>query len=494
MVGKAPLLICTNKSRRLQNAGAGYGGNLFGGLRVTCGVDATATGSGTLADPLEAFLQDCLAELPLPELGKRPGRPPLLSVFVLWAGLLVCVLRGFTAQRSLWQLLCARGLWRFPAVTLSEQALYQRLARLGPEPFLQFFVQLTAVLRTRYAAVDHLRLAPFATEVFALDHSLLDPVCRKLQLFRQVPAGASCLLPGRLASLFDLRRQLWWRVEFWEEARRHETCDVEDWLQHVPVGSLFVFDLGFYAFRWFDALTQGGCYFVSRLRVNSSFQVLHTLYDGPAGPVHLRDQWVYLGAYRADRASQPLRLLEIRHATTTYRYLTNVLDPALLPAADVQGLYRRRWDIEQAFNTLKTHLNLFLVWSGQPGVVQLQVAATLVLAQVVQAFRLEVAREAEADVREVSLPLLLRWLPELAATGVDPVAVIAQRGRLGGLIRPFRGKEYAVPVVAGSAYTLPAEHPPPRTARYAQKQPSGQPAPSTRRGGWKRRTRRPKSA
>lgn len=450
----------------------------------------------TLADPLEAFLQDRLAELPLAASTPRRGRPPLLPVFVLWAGLLVCVLRGFTAQRSLWQLLCLRGLWRFPTVTLTEQALYQRLARLSPEPFLDFFTQLTAVLLARYPTVDHLRVAAFATEVYALDHSLLDPILRKLKLFRNVPAGASCLLPGRLASLYDLRRQLWRRVEFWTEARRHETCNVEDWLRHVPKGSLFVFDLGFFALRWFDALTLGGCYFVSRLRTNSSFEVLRTLYDGPAGPVHLREQWVYLGAYRADRAGQPLRLIEIRHATTTYRYLTNVLEPSRFPAAEVQALYRRRWDIEQAFNTLKTHLNLFLVWSGHPQVVQLQVAATLVLAQVVQAFRLEVAQQADAHVREVSLPLLLRWLPELAAAGVDPVAVIAQRGRLSGLIRPVRDRDYAVPVVAALAYDVPPELPPPRTARYAKKQPSGTQAarPERRGGSGKRRTRRPRPA
>jgi hypothetical protein len=268
------------------------------------------------------------------------------------------------------------------------------------------------------------------------------------------------------------------------------------WLDYVPQGTLLLFDLGFYFFRWFDAITDAGCFFISRIRANGSFQVIDTLFDGPAGPVHLRDPWVYLGAHRADRARHPLRLIEIRFATGTYRYLTNVLDPQWLPAAHVQALYRRRWDIEQAFNVLKTHLNLFLLWSGHPSVIQVQVYATLALAQVVAALRLEVAVGAKAEVREVSVPLLLRWLPELAAPGVDPVAVLAQRGRLAGMVRPFRGREYHAPEVSLEGYRLPPARPPPRKPRYAGKQPSGgstatakgRPRPPRTRG-WGQRAR-----
>jgi IS4 transposase len=206
----------------------------------------------------------------------------------------------------------------------------------------------------------------------------------------------------------------------------------------VPVRE---FDLGFYAFRWFDTWTQAGIHFVSRQRQKVSCQVLHVLYDGPAGSVQLRDRLVYLGAYRADRAGQPVRLIEVLQATETHAYLTNVLDPELLPAAHVVALYRRRWDIESAFKLLKSHLNLFLLWSGHPRVVQLQVVATLLLAQVVLGSRNEVAQPGGAELREVSLPLLRRWVPELAAGGYDPVRELVRRGRLAGIIRPFRGRE-----------------------------------------------------
>src|SRR5204863_3233937 len=134
--------------------------------------------------------------------------------------------------------------------------------------------------------------------------------------------------------------------------------DVAHWLALIPQGSLLLFDLGFFAFPWFDRLAEGGFHFVCRQREKTTFVLKHLLYDGPAGPVHLKESLGYLGAYRADRAAHAVRLIEVFAPHTTYRYLTNVLDPALLPAAHVLQLYRRRWDIETAFKLIKSPLNL----------------------------------------------------------------------------------------------------------------------------------------
>jgi hypothetical protein len=446
-----------------------------------------------LGDELESRLRDLITELLPPERRGGPGRPPHLSLLVLWAGLLTCVLRGFTAQRALWQLVTLQGLWHFERVALTEQAVVQRLARTRPQAFLDFFAALTRVLRERYAAVNDVPFARFATQILALDHSTLDQVLRKTKVLRQLPAGAPALLPGQLATLFDVRRQLFVRVEFWENAQQNEKHRLTHWLDHLEVGSLLLFDLGFFSFEWFDRLEEAGCYFVSKLRQKTSFVVQHVLFDGVAGPVHLRDQLVYLGKHRADRAAQVVRLLEVTAGKVTYRYLTNVLDPAMLPAAHALELYRRRWDIEQAFNLLKTHLKLFLLWSAHPPTVQHQVFATLCVAQVVLGLRLEIAQRARADLREVSLPLMLRWLPYLAAGDQDPVQLLAERGRAAGLIRAFRGRERLLPEVDLSAYQLPAARPPPRTARYAGKQGKARPADPSKSAQslkkWKRNAR-----
>lgn len=160
--------------------------------------------------------------------------------------------------------------------------------------------------------------------------------------------------------------------------------------------------------------------------------------------------------------------------------MTNVLDPRQLPAAHVVELYRRRWGIERAFNFLKTDLKLFLIWSKHPSVVLQQVLALLCLSQVVFALRTEVALAADASLREVSLPGLLTWLPALAARGKDPVTELARRGRLAGIIRPYRSDPYLLPTPAPEAYDVPKERPPPRKPRQSRREQRGSPSPETR--------------
>ena len=344
------------------------------------------------------------------------------------------------------------------------------------------------MLQERFEGLCDVPYAPFATEIFALDHSTLDAMLRKLKLLREVPRGALQLIPGQLATLFDIRRQLFFRVEFWEDPKRNEKHNVAHWLEVMPPGSLLLFDLGFFAFPWFDRLIEGGFHFVCRQREKTTFVLHRLLYDGPAGPVHLKESLGYLGAYRADRAAHPVRLIEVSTAHGAYRYLTNVLDPALLPAAHVLQLYRRRWDIETAFKLLKSQLNLFLIWSGHQAVVMHQVFASLIIAQVVLALRNEVAQAAKASLREVSVPLLIQWVPELSRDGQDPVQTLARYGRGVGIIRPFRGRDYDLPRVRLEDYALPIERPPPRKPRYAGKQgkPHSNPRAATNRGARKR--------
>src|SRR5690348_12717124 len=105
-------------------------------------------------DEVEAFLCAAVAELTpaAPAAGARgPGRPAVLPAVCLWAGLLVCVLRGFGSHLALWRLLSGRGLWPFPRVAISDQAVYHRLARDGTAPLERLFAQLSALLAERLA-------------------------------------------------------------------------------------------------------------------------------------------------------------------------------------------------------------------------------------------------------------------------------------------------------------------------------------------------------
>jgi hypothetical protein len=460
-------------------------------VSTPCGTPASPP--DPLADELESALRTLLADFPeaQPPRPRPPGRPPVIPAAMLWLGFLLCVLRGFAAQRALWRLLAFHGFWGHPPQVVTEQAIYDRLARAPVTALAEVFARVTALVRARGATVNDLPYARFATEVVALDHCTLDALLRKLELLRELPRGDPALLPGRLATLFDLRRQLFYRVDLETDAQRNVKWEVDRLLEGLPPGTLVLFDLGYFAFRWFDLLTQRSLYFVSRLREKTSWVVVQVLYEGTVAGVTLRESLVYLGAYRADRAGEPVRLIELTRGDRTWRYVTNVLDPPLLPAAHVVALYARRWDIEQSFNLLKTHLKLYLLWSGHANVVGLQVYATLIIAQVVLAFRNDLAQRTGAELREISLPLLLECLPQLVANGRDPLHELTLHGRRMKIIRPFRGREYGVPEPPPEAYAR-VERPPPRPARYAGKdggpgrppRPPGEKPARRRSTGW----------
>ena len=72
----------------------------------------------------------------------------------------------------------------------------------------------------------------------------------------------------------------------------------------------------------------------------------------------------------------PVRVIEYRlegvvGAESVYRLITTILDHQKAPAAELAALYHERWEIETAFDELKTHLR-------GPGIVLRSKTATLV--------------------------------------------------------------------------------------------------------------------
>jgi hypothetical protein len=86
--------------------------------------------------------------------------------------------------------------------------------------------------------------------------------------------------------------------------------------------------------------------------------------------------------------------------------------------------------------TLKRELGLHLIWSSKSMVILAQVWACLIIAQVLQAIRMEVALRAEVDAFEVSLPLLIEALPQFGSQGRDGMVECLRQGHRLGIIRP----------------------------------------------------------
>lgn len=395
---------------------------------------------------VEGLVRELVTGLVPDPVASGPGRPRVLPATALWAGLLVCVLRGFSSQLDLWRLLALGQLWDYPRYPLSDQAIYARLAAGGTQPLATLFAQTSQVLAARvapYAATD---LASFATEVVALDHTDLDPIARRLPALRDLPPGDARLLPGQLAGLFDLRRQQWRHVQVIADPHQNEKVTAREIVATLPPHSLLLCDLGFFGFAWFDDLTDQGQWYVSRLRQRTSYTVIHTFY----AEHETFDGLVWLGAYRADRAKHAVRLVRFRAQGRLLTYLTNVSDPRRFPLAEIARLYARRWDFELAANLVKQHLGLHLVWSAKDVVIQQQLWAVLLISQIVQALRLELAARAGVDPFDVSMALMIRWLPRLAAAGQDPLATFLAHGRAVRFIRPSTRTAIHTPTIPPS--------------------------------------------
>ncbi len=418
---------------------------------------------------LETFFADVISTMPPEPSVRAPGRPRVLPGLALWAGMLVCVLRGFTGQLAVWRLLTERNLWFFPRFSVCDQAVYERLATGGTGPLEAIFKQVRQALSERLAVVklpQTAELAPFAEEVYALDECHLDQVARTLPALRGVPAGDDRLLPGKLSAIFDIRRQQWQTVQFSANPHQNEKVAARSLVEKLAKGSLILADLGYFAFAWFDWLSSQGFFWVSRLREKTSFDIQHTFYrDGETF-----DGIVFLGKYRADRAAQAVRLTQFRVGSVFYQYITNVLDPYKLTPLAMAQIYARRWDIELAFLLVKEHLKLHLLWSAKDIVIQQQVWAVLIISQVLQALRLEIAWRAGADPFEVSMALLVEYAPRIAAEGRDPVEAFVERGRFLRFIRPSRRTIIRAPVIpAEDIVPIPPDLVLYRKERHAQR-------------------------
>lgn len=390
-------------------------------------------------DAIEATLADLI-----PRLSPAPtprGRPEILPGALLWTALLVSIVRTTGSQQAIWRLLSQAGLWDFPRVPVTAEAVRIRLERSGPAVMQALFMQVTAELDGAFA--EEADLAPFAAGVYAIDESTLDGVARTLPVLRDLPAGDVRLLPGKVITAFDVRAQRFATVQTTELPRQNEKIASRDVVATLPRGSLILADLGYFSFPWFDALTDAGYWYVSKLRDKTSTTSVHVL--SSRGKV--RDELVWLGAYRANRARHLVRRIQVPVGTRLHVYLTNVLDPAQLSIADAVRLYARRWDIELAFKTVKRDLGLHLLWSATWELILTQVWEVLLIAQIATSVRAQIARRAGIDVFDVSITLLLRDLPYLLRDG--PGEVVAQLAALpvvkGGYLRPARRLRPAVP-------------------------------------------------
>ena len=337
------------------------------------------------------------------------------------------------------RLLRSEGLLWVATLVVSQQAISERLRTFPPMLFLRILLHILPGLHERWRARQR-PLPPVLdwaqeryTAVLAADGSTLDALVRKVGLLRGCEKRP---LAGKMMAVLDLCSWLPRVIWFEEDA---QASDQRFWpriLQAVPVGALLILDLGFTNFKMYAQMTTAT--FITRAKSNLSFQVKKVYLRNS----QVEDLLVWIGT-GADR--QLVRLVKVRYRGKWYRYLTNELDPSVLPALYVAALYRQRWRIEDAYNGVKRLLSLAYFWNGSQYGVQLQVWATWILYVVLVDLTDAVAEVLGRPFVHISMEMVYRSLYYFGQAlrrgeATDPVAYLAANATWLGIIKRPRNR------------------------------------------------------
>jgi len=289
-----------------------------------------------------------------------------------------------------------------PAATLKvagNSGISQARTRLGWEPLRQLHDELVkpiAVASTQGAWYRAWRLV-------SLDGSTLDVADEKAneEAFGRPGAsrGSSAYPQMRFVSLVENGTHVLFGTRMGAYATGENTL-AKGVLGALHKGLLCLADRGFFGFQMWQQGLATGAQLLWRIKKNARLPCEKRLADGS-----------YLSRiYRSDkdrrhqRDGVTVRVIEYRldgvaGAEPIYRLVTSILDPQQAPAQELAALYHERWEIETAFDELKTHLRgaKIVLRSKTPELVRQEFYGLLMAHFAVRALMHEAALKAGED-------------------------------------------------------------------------------------------------
>ena len=360
-------------------------------------------------------------------------RDRILNLPLMVAAVLTLLWRDVAGVRELSRMLAREGfLWCSPT-QVSQQAISQRFLTFPAELFERVFKQLLPKLRKAWHSRNR-RPLPESVQftsskfekIWLVDSSTLEALFRKLKSLKNAPKGQ---LAGKMGVVIDLITRLPIEIWFQENPRSSDTKLEQDILDLVSTNTLLLLDRGFYHFRFWLQLMEQGVHFITRLKKGASIKV-EKVFTNSYG---IRDRLIRLGSGTKKTPFVTLRLIEVRSGKIWHYNLTSVLDPNILPPYVIADLYRRRWRIEEAFNTVKRLLGLSYLWTGSLNGVQLQIWGTWLFYAVLVDLGDAVADELSLPFDCISLEMIYR--------GLYHFSVAAQKGLASDPVKYFAAPE-----------------------------------------------------
>lgn len=310
-----------------------------------------------------------------------------------------------------------------------KSGISQARARLGWEPVRRLHDELV-----RPIAVEGTRGAWFrGWRVVSLDGSTLDlpddPVNESAFGRPSASRGTSAFPQIRFVSLVENGTHVLFgtRLGPCEADERSLASEV---LGFMTKGMLCLADRGFYGFAFWKKAKSTGAELAWRVGSKQKLpreveledgSFLSTVFDGndrrrrPEDGVRVR-----VVEYTLDGA-RDFRLPAVPEGEPSYRIITTLLDPKAAPAKELAALYPERWEIETAFDELKTHLRgrQTLLRSKTPDLIRQEFYGLMMAHFAIRGLMHEAALTGEVDPDELSfmhaVRVVRRTLPHFAA-------------------------------------------------------------------------------
>jgi len=196
----------------------------------------------------------------------------------------------------------------------------------------------------------------------------------------------------------------------------------KDVLPNLKTGMLCLADRNFFGFDLWEQARSTGADLLWRGKKNLSLPRLKCFADGSYLSViypSLRDR-------RHNTKGVEVRMIEytlegVSGAEPLYRLLSTILDPEKAPAHELAALYHERWEIETAFDELKTHLrgSRIVLRSKTPALVKQEFYGLLLAHYAIRGLMHEAALKENIDPDKLSythaVRVIRRKLPQFGS-------------------------------------------------------------------------------
>jgi hypothetical protein len=302
-----------------------------------------------------------------------------------------------------------------------KSGISQARSRLGVEPVQKLYEAVVAPIaqqRTKGAWYRQWRLV-------SLDGSTLDvaDTVENDQAFGRPGSkrGSSAFPKLRFVALLENGTHVLWAAHLDQYATGEFTL-AESVVPSLRQGMLCLADRLFFSYKLWQAAGKAGADLLWRVKRNVRLDIEQRLPDGS----YLSHIYASTADRRNRRHGIAVRVIEYRlqgvpGAESLYRLITTILDPQPAPAEELAALYHERWEIETAFDELKTHLRgaAIVLRSKTPELVKQEFFGLLMAHYAIRGLMQEAALKAEEDPDRLSflhaVRVVQRRMPRYAA-------------------------------------------------------------------------------